>query len=65
MPYNFIKEDPEFFNPEVELKNLCEREFEDSLDATIELAIFQQKCNASGNRGRFPAKTIGNRIVAC
>ena len=53
------------FNPEEELKALCERDFEDYLDATIELSAFQQMCNASGNRGRYPAKVRGNRIIAC
>ena len=65
MPYNFVKEDPKFFNPEEELKKLCEKEFEDSLEAMIELATFQQQVNSFGSRGRYPARVEGNRIVAC
>ena len=53
------------FNPEEEFATLCEKEFEDNLEAQIELAAFQQMCNVSGNRGRYHAKAIGNRIVAC
>ena len=53
------------FNAEEEFKALLEREFEDSLEATIQLAIFQQQANSFGSRGRYPAKVVGTRIEAC
>lgn len=52
------------FNAEEEFKALCEREFEDSLEAKIELANFQQQANSFGSRGRYSAKVIGNHIIA-
>ena len=54
MPYTYNIEEPKFFNPEEELKALCEREFEDSLEALVALAIFKHKANSFGNRGGFP-----------
>ena len=53
------------FNPAEEFKALCEREYEDNLEAKIALASFEQMVNASGYRGRYPAKVIGNQIIAC
>lgn len=55
----------EFFDPKAELEELMKKEFEDDLEAQIELAAFQQMCNASGYRGRYFARVEGNRIVAC